>query len=54
MTREREQTVHNKLARQVGGAIACLLAAALLLGLTACGRGQAQQPARSRGTGPGS
>ena len=31
MTREREQTVHNKLARQVGGAIACLLAAALLL-----------------------
>ena len=46
MTREREQTVHNKLARQVGGAIACLLAAALLLGLTACGRGQAQQPAQ--------
>ncbi len=43
MTREREQMIHNKLARQVGSAIACLLAAALLLGLTACGRGQPQQ-----------
>ncbi len=40
MTREKD-AVHNKLARQVGGAIACLLAAALLLGLTACGGGQA-------------
>lgn len=33
----------EKLARQLGRAIACLLLAALLLGLTACGRGQAQQ-----------
>ena len=43
MTRETD-AVHNKLARQVGGAIACLLAAALLLGLTACGGGQAKPP----------
>lgn len=33
-----------KLARQLGQAIACLLLAALLLGLTACGGGQAPQP----------
>lgn len=33
----------EKLARQLGRAIACLLLAAFLLGLTACGRGQAQQ-----------
>ena len=43
MTRENDM-VHTKLARQVGGAIACLLAAALLLGLTACGGGQAKGP----------
>ncbi len=36
--------LHTKLARQVGGAIACLLALALLLGLTACGGGQAKAP----------
>ena len=41
--KERD-SLHIKLAHQVGGAIACLLALALLLGLTACGRGQAQQP----------
>lgn len=40
--KERD-SLHIKLARQVGGAIACLLALALLLGLTACGSGQAQQ-----------
>ncbi|MDE7220056.1 MAG: hypothetical protein K2O45_10625 [Oscillospiraceae bacterium] len=44
MTQERDMSVHNKLARQVGGAIACLLSAALLLGLTACAGGQAQEP----------
>lgn len=44
MTREREQILHNKLARQVGGSIACLLAVALLLGLTACGGGHAKEP----------
>ena len=44
MTREREQTVHNKLARQVGGAIACLLAAALLVLLSAaCARARARE-----------
>ena len=43
MTRENDM-VHTKLARQVGGAIACLLAAALLLELTACGGGQAKGP----------
>ena len=41
--KERD-SLHIKLAHQVGGAIACLLALALLLGLTACGKGQAQQP----------
>ena len=44
----RDDMVHTKLARQVGGAIACLLAAALLLGLTACGSGRAMEPDEPR------
>lgn len=41
---KENDVLHTRLARQVGGAIACLLAVALLLGLTACGGGQAKAP----------
>lgn len=43
MTKEKDSK-HTQLAHQVGGAIAGLLALALLLGLTACGGGQAKAP----------